>query len=112
MGAKIELTLKAGLQSLLSAESPGRVQWPVAAPSPCFARRDVCNQRESPAQITVFNQSAGGGRGLGGDMYIIVSATHPGPLSACMHITCVKAARDMTRETESHHGAATQGGWR
>lgn len=42
-------------------------------------------------------------------MYIIVSATHPGPLSACMHITCVKAARDMTRETESHHGAATQG---
>lgn len=45
-------------------------------------------------------------------MYIIVSATHPGPLSACMHITCVKAARDMTRETESHHGAATQDGWR
>lgn len=44
-------------------------------------------------------------------MYIIVSATHPGPLSACMHITCVKAARDMTRETESHHQAATQGGW-
>lgn len=45
-------------------------------------------------------------------MYIIVSATQTGPLSACMHITCVKAARDMTRETESHHGAATQGGWR
>lgn len=31
-------------------------------------------------------------------------------LSAGMHITCVKAARDMTRETESHHTAATQGG--
>lgn len=31
-------------------------------------------------------------------------------LSASMHITCVKAARDKTRETESHHTAATQGG--
>lgn len=103
-GRKIELTLKA--DSSRSWEL--KVQWPVAAPSPCFARRDVCNQRESPAQITVFNQSGGGGW-RGNDMYIIVSATHPGPLSACMHITCVKAARDMAKETESHHRAATQG---
>lgn len=31
-------------------------------------------------------------------------------LSDCMHITCVRAARDMTRDTESHHGSATQRG--
>lgn len=42
---------------LLKAESPGWAQCPVAARSPCFAPWDVCNQRESPAQITVFNQS-------------------------------------------------------
>lgn len=42
---------------LLKAESLGWAQCPVAAQSPCFAPWDVCNQKESPAQITVFNQS-------------------------------------------------------
>lgn len=61
MGAKIELTLKAGLQSLLRAESPGQDQWPVAAPSPCFARRDMCNQGKVRRRLQSSISGLGGG---------------------------------------------------
>lgn len=102
-GTKIELTLKADSSPswrLKALDEPGG-QWQlgvlVLLPEMCVIRKKVRHRLQSSISQR-------------GKWYVHHCLWRTSrALSACMHITCVKAARDMTRETESHHQAATQG---